>query len=343
MQILMCAGFYDVGGFATVMEQLANRLVEKGHAVTIGALWFRRFPPKGAYDVAKIPVSNPLKLRRFLEKFDIIHSHHAITNYLALMCRKPFVYHHHGAPNFGKGYIFRLNMISSIKLMKRAFDAVIAVSESGVAELDHYLGLDNVHLVYNGVNAQLFRLELKEKFRKGKPQFLFVGNLYEHKKVEELLFAMKELIKIYPKAYLQIIGHGQMYGVLERLVNQLKLEDHVELAGRVSGDDLPYHYASCDAYVTASRYEVCPVPLLEAMACGKPVVASSIPPHVELLTMSKAGKIYTIGNVESLCKKMTKTYEEGERYRDCAIHFAKEHSWVSIASKVLRVYTQVTA
>jgi glycosyltransferase involved in cell wall biosynthesis len=133
MRILMSAGFYDIGGSSTVMEQLANSLAENGHEVTIGALWFKHFPSKGAYRVVRIPMGNVLKLRRFLEGFDVVHNHHAITNYLALVSRKPFVYHYHGAPNFKTGYMFRLSMFSSIKLMKHPFDAVIAVSKSGTA------------------------------------------------------------------------------------------------------------------------------------------------------------------------------------------------------------------
>ena len=339
----MSAGFYDTGGFSTVMEKLAEKLAEKGHEVTVGALLFRRFPSKGAYRVVRIPVGNVLKLRRFLEDFDIIHNHHPVTNFLALVSRKPFVYHYHGAPNFGMGYVFRLSMISSIRLMKHAFDAVIAVSESGAAELKHYFDLGNVHVVYNGVDTSVFKPRLEEKFRKGEPQFLFVGNLYEHKNVEELIVAMKELVKVYPRAYLQIVGYGRMYEALKRSITKLKLEDHVELVGRVNDWELPYYYASCDVYDTASRYEVFTLPPLEAMACGKPVVASSIPPHVELLVKSNAGAIYVAGNIEDLCKKMIETYKESESYRANAVHFAKEHDWFFVANKVLTLYNKIYA
>lgn len=337
----MASGIYPLAGSSMVIENLANQLCKVGVEVTIGALIFKRTPHPGPYNITSIPVGNVLKLRRFLEGFDVVHSHHAITNYLALFCRKPFVYHYHGAPNFGRGYLFRLSMISSIKLMKNRFDAVIAVSESGAAELKHSFGFDNVHVIYNGVDTSLFKPKLEEKFRKGTPQFLFVGNLYEHKKVEELILAMKELVKVYPKAYLQIVGNGQMYDVLERLVNKLKLEDHVELVGRVSETELPYCYASCDAYVTTSRWELFGLPLLEAMASGKPVVASSIPPHVELLTKSKAGVISAEGDVSVLCKNMTKTYEDSERYRDNAVHFAKEHDWSVIANNISKIYSNL--
>lgn len=225
--------------------------------------------------------------------------------------------------------------------MTHAFDAVIAVSESGAMELKRYFSFNNVNVIYNGVNTDLFKHGLDERFRKGTPQFLFVGNLYEHKSVEELILALKELVKAYPKAHLQIVGGGYTYARLESLVVKLNLQDHVTLVGRVLDSDLPYHYASCDVYATASRYEVCPVPLFEAMACGKPVVASSIPPHVELLTKSKAGTTYTEGDMEGLCKKMMEIYEESDRYRSNALHFAKEHDWSVVANRVLRIYNQI--
>jgi 1,2-diacylglycerol 3-alpha-glucosyltransferase len=196
-------------------------------------------------------------------------------------------------------------------------------------------------VIYNGVDTERFRLGLDERFRKGTPQFLFVGNLYSHKKVEELILGFKELVKAYPKAHLQVVGDGHMYERLKRFVAKLKLEDHVELVGRVRDCELPYYYASCDVYVTASRWELFGLPLLEAMACGKPVVASSIPPHVELLTKSKAGTTYTEGDIDDLCKKMRKIYEESDRYRSNALHFAKEHDWSLVADRVLKIYTKL--
>lgn len=334
----MSAGIYDIGGFSTVIEQLANNITKKGHDVTIGALWFKNFPPSGSYKVNTIPIGNIFKLRKFLSSFDIIHNHHAITNYLPLVCHKPFIYHHHGAPNIGRDYLFRLNMVLSIKLMKNTFDSVIAVSESGFINLKKYFDIDKIHLIYNGVDTSIFMPGLEEKFRKGNPQFLFVGNLYEHKKVEELIFAMNLLVEKYPKSYLQIVGHGKMYWTLKNLITKLKLQNHVELVGRVSAKELPYYYASCDAYVTASRWELFGLPLLETMACGKPFIASSIPPHLELLNKSQAGAVYPIGDLVALCNYMIKIYEEHENYKDNAIHFAIQNDWSIVADQILENY-----
>jgi len=338
MRILMCAGFYDVGGFSTVMEQLADKLVEQGHEVTVGALLFKRFPSKGAYTVVRIPVNNVLKLRRFLEDFDLVHSHHAITNYLALVCRKPFIYHYHGAPNFGTGYLYRLSMLSSIKMMKHALAAVIAVSESGAAELKQYFNLYNVYVIYNGVNTRLFKPGLQEKFRMGKPQFLFVGNLYEHKNVEDLIFALKDLIKIYPSAHLQIVGTGHSYTKLVRLAHELSIQEKVSFYGFVFHDNLPSYYASCDVYVTASRCEQFPLPLVEAWACGKPVIASNIPAHLSLLKESGAGIAYKTGDISHLVSSMVYIYEHKDEYSKKGLTFARNNDWSLVAERVKKFY-----
>jgi len=337
----MMAGRYVMGGASTVIENLADQLGKKGVAVTIGALTFGCIPAPGAYEVKTLPVYNISNLKRFLDGFDIVHNHHPLTNYLALISRKPFVYHYHGAPDYGKGSLFRFSMLFSIKIMKHAFDAVISVSESGARELKRYFGLNDVDVIYNGVDTGHFNTSLDGRFRKGTPQLLFVGNLYEHKKVDELIIALNEVVKVYPKTHLQIVGGGYAYTILENLIRKLHLQDHVTLVGRVPDFDLPYYFASCDVYVTASRWELFGLPLLEAMACGKPVVASSIPPHVELVTKSIAGTIFSEGDIEDLAKKTIKIYEEKDKYRNNALKFARAHDWSIVADRVLSIYTQV--
>jgi len=337
----MTAGRYILGGASTVIENLADQLGKKGVDVTIAAFSYGRIPPNGAYEVRTLPVHNISKIKIFFNGFDIVHNHHPLTNYLALISRKPFVFHYHGAPDYGKGNLFRFNMLLSIKIMKHAFDAVISVSESGARELKRYFGLNDIEIIYNGVNTDRFKPSLDERFRKGMPQFLFVGNLYEHKKVEELIFALKKVVKRYTKSHLQIVGSGYTYPRLKDLVNKLDLKDHVTLVGHISESDLPYYYTSSDVYVTASRWELYGLPLLEAMACGKPIVASSIAPHVELLTISKAGVTYNIGDLEDLSKKLMKTFEERGIYKKNALLFANEHDWSVVAEQVIRIYTLI--
>jgi len=338
----MTAGIYGSSGSSIVIENLADQLGKRGIEVTIGSLKFNRTPPNGAYDVTVLPVYDVSKLRRFLNNFDIVHNHHPIMNYLTFVSQKSFIYHYHGIPSFGRGELYRLSMLASVKTTNRLFDAVIAVSESGATELKRYFNLKNIYTIYNGVDISRFRDELEEKFRKGKPQLLFVGNLYEHKKVEELIVALKELINIYPKAHLQIVGEGYTRKKLERIVLRLDLREHVSFAGFIPHTELPYYYSSCDIYVTASRCELFPLPLIEAWACGKPVVASRVPSHVELLTRSNAGELYNVGDIADLCATITDVYEHEKEYKTSAIGFARHHDWSAVADRVLKLYGLLT-
>ena len=77
----------------------------------------------------------------------------------------------------------------------------------------------------------------------------------------------------------------------------IKLEKNVELTGRIDSDELKFRYSSCDVYVSASTFEVCPVPTLEAMACGKPLVLFDIEPHREMIEISNAGKIFSFEKI----------------------------------------------
>ena len=324
------------------MERLGNKLAEADYDVTIAALMFKSPPSEGLYDVAKLPIGNLLKLKSFLKQFDVIHNHHPMTNYLALISNRPFIYHCHGVPDSGKGAFYRLNMLPSIKLIQHRLDSIIAISDVGGKELAQHFGTNKIRVLYNGVDTAVFKPYLEQKFKKGSPQLLFVGNLYEHKNVEELFFALKLLTKKYPNIHLQIVGAADDRNKkLKQLISKLKLEHHVQLVGRVSRFDLPHYYASCDVYVTASRWELFGLPLLEAMACGKPIVASSISAHEELLTKSKAGALYTIGNLDSFSKTLIDIYEKRESYDSNAINFAKEHDWSIVTTKLLKIYDQI--
>lgn len=342
MRVLITSGVYVLDGSSVVTENLANQLAKMGVQVTIGALRFKRIPLKGNYDIVTIPFHDVRMLKRLFDQFDIVHNNHPIVNYLAPLCCRPFIFHCHGAPNVGMRQYHRLNLLTSIRLMSSAFDSVIAVSESGAEELRRYFSLHNVHVIYDGVDTDHFKEGLEEKFRKGTPQLLFVGNLYPHKNIREIVLATRELVKTFPKIQLQIVGGGFTYEHVRRLIANLQLEDHVSLVGRVyDREELPYYYASCDVYVTASRCEVFGMPLLEAMACGKPVVASSIPSHVEIISKSKAGNIYPLGNIGNMCKIIMNTLGEGDAFRANALSFAQKHNWEAHARQVLEVYAQV--
>jgi len=115
----------------------------------------------------------------------------------------------------------------------------------------------------------------------------------------------------------------------------------VSFVGFVPHSELPRYYSSSDVYVTASRCELFPLPIIEASACGKPVVASSIAAHAELLSKSKAGMLYKAGDLEDLCASMIVAYTKSASFKNLAIQFARENEWSVVASRVLRIYNKL--
>ncbi len=341
----MTAGFYVLGGSSVVIENLANQLSKNGVDVTIAAIKYNKVPKKDNYTVTKLPVCNLKKLKGFLDSFDVIHNHHSITNFLALATHTPFIYHYHGAPDIYHNYPIwlssRARALISVKITHQSFKAIIAVSETGAKEIKPYINTNNVSIVYNGVDTRVFNPQHDGIFREGTPQFLFVGNLSQHKNVKEIVFGLQEVLKTYPNAKLQIIGVGSKYYHLKRLVEEFGLKNEIHMIGFVSDYELPYYYASCDVYVSTSRWENFGMPLLEAMASGKPIVASSIPAHKEILTKSEAGELYKTGDVKDLCNTMIKVYENNKKYTKNCLSFSKRHDWINVADEVLKIYNHV--
>lgn len=127
---------------------------------------------------------------------------------------------------------------------------------------------------------------------------LYVGRLAGLKHVDELIEAMKQLKGNNVK--LLIVGGGPESERLKILTKKLGLERDVIFAGRVDDEQLPDCYAACDAWITASRHEGFCVPIVEAMAAGKPVIVPDLAAMPE--TAGDAGFTYNAGDVEGLIR-----------------------------------------
>jgi glycosyltransferase involved in cell wall biosynthesis len=225
-------------------------------------------------------------------------------------------------------------------MLSYAPDYNISVSNYAASWLKMKFGVSS-EVIYNGVNTKIFRNGLEHTFRQGNPQLLFVGNLYRHKGVIELLEAIKCLTEIYPEVVLYVVGDGPARQNIINFLKQNGLTDRVFLKGRVSESSLVNYYASSDLYVTASRYETYGLPLIEAMSTGKPFVASSIPPHIELAKASRAGLIYQVGNTKDLIEKIVEVNENREVYIKNSTRFATEHNWSSVTKKIVKIYDSI--
>jgi glycosyltransferase involved in cell wall biosynthesis len=123
---------------------------------------------------------------------------------------------------------------------------------------------------------------------------LYVGRLVNFKHVDELVRAVSLLDGV----RLMVVGGGPERQSLERLCDELHVGGRVKFAGRVPDDELPDYYAACDAWATASRHEGFCMPIIEAMAAGKPVIIPNITAMPE--TAGEAGLRYDAGDINGL-------------------------------------------
>ena len=195
--------------------------------------------------------------------------------------------------------------------------------------------------MYNGVDTKFFNSDLEQPYKKGTPQLLFVSVLRKYKKTEELINAIPELIKKYPKIHLQIVGNGEEFNTLKQMIKEKRLDRHIEMTGRIDDDELKLRYSSSDMYISASTNEHCPVPTFEAMACGKPLVLSELESHEEIVNASKAGLTFSFSDVNDLCQKVHDVYERRDEFGEGAKKFIIDHSLDEFCKRVEGIYNKV--
>ena len=336
--IFIVAKYPATYGHTSVINNLCHGLNELGHKTAIGAFSFDSDPPKG---VEKVILKKNELLRSGVAslEYDIIHPHQAQVLYYLLFKKpeKPIVFHYHAASNL----IQELNLKSSMKLFKKRISKFISVSKKASHHLEEWAGKCDDVVIYNGVDTKFFHPGLEQPYRKGSPQLLFVSVLRKYKKTVDLISAMPELLKTYPKAHLQIVGNGEDFSRLQNIIKKKNLEKNIEMTGRIDDEELRLRYASCDMYVSASTNEHCPVPTFEAMACGRPLVLSELESHMEIINVSKAGLAFSFSDNHDLCQKIINVYENKEVFGKDAIKFVQNHSLQEFSKRVEEIYNKI--
>jgi glycosyltransferase involved in cell wall biosynthesis len=127
-----------------------------------------------------------------------------------------------------------------------------------------------------------------------RPIILTVARLDQQKGLQFLLEAAAQV----PEAVFVIVGEGPERIALEKQSQDLSLENRVIFAG--FHQDIPAWLGHCTLFVLPSLYEGVPISLLEAMAAGKPVIASAIPGNMEALTHAESGWLVPPGDADAL-------------------------------------------
>ena len=132
--------------------------------------------------------------------------------------------------------------------------------------------------------------------------------------VENVVTAFYLARKKYPDLKLLLLGDGSLKKKIYTLIDRYDLWDHVHHAGRKTYEELPGFYHAADLYVSASRSDGSSVSLLEAMACGVPVLVSDITGNREWVTDRENGWLFDHNDVKALADAMVNAKESSNKF-----------------------------
>ncbi|MFC1668273.1 glycosyltransferase [Chlamydiota bacterium] len=258
--------------------------------------------------------SLPLKLRRLFkeEEIDIVHTHNYPTLlYTGLAClfsRKPKLIHgEHGDLPL---QIYKKKYLLVRKIFRKRISKVCCVSKSLKKLFLEKVGcFDNkVTCLPNGLDLSLFRPmnsgQLRSKYGYLKDDFILlgIGSFYPWKNIGLLIDAATLLKKNRIKFRLLLIGSGPLERDIRELVKKNKLSDEVFFLGYRA--DIAEIINVADVLVQPSLTEGMSNTIMEAMACGKPVVASDVGGNEELIVEGKTGFLFESNNLDDLIEKI---------------------------------------
>jgi phosphatidylinositol alpha-mannosyltransferase len=173
---------------------------------------------------------------------------------------------------------------------------------------------------------------------------LFVGRLEPRKGVDRLIRAMSLVQAHASDARLVIVGDGPDRASLEATARDAGVE--VTFAGRVSDDELPAYYRAAEIVCSpALGDESFGIVLLEAMAAGRPIVATRIEGYAELLTGSGSARLVDVDDPPALAREIISLLADPELRRSLGARgavFVRDYDWAAIARRLESIYLTVT-
>lgn len=255
-------------------------------------------------------------------KVDVIHAHFAypegVVGYLVkARTKRPLVVTTHGydlqtVPEIKYGARLSLGIDYLVRKVINSADAVIVPSKRMYEIAKSLINkAQNVFLVYNGVDIDMFNPNIdgsaiREKLgiKEDELVILTARRLYPVYGIEYLIRAIPEVIEHYKHVRFVIVGEGPLRGYLHQLARKLNVDRFVVFTGSVPRTLMPLYIAAADVVCLPSLMEGLPIFLLEALASGKPVVATKVGGIPEAVINGYNGYLVEPKNIQSLASAL---------------------------------------
>lgn len=227
----------------------------------------------------------------------------------------------------------------------RHADASIGVCSALAEQIKPWTSSERVHVVRNGVDLQRFRPASAEDARRrlrtgGSPLLLSVGHLVENKGHALAIDALAEIRRHFPDARLAIVGQGPDRERLRERAALRGCEERVTFAGAVEHASMIDWYNAADVLVLASAREGWANVLLEALACGTPVVATRVGGSPEVVTDERVGRLVENRDGSSIAEAVQRLLR-GKPDRETIRRYAEGFSWDSTSRAQIELFRRL--
>ena len=361
MTVLMAQDTFlpKLGGAEVHVWKLSKALSENGYQVTIATttkgppivdgLSVYRFPllqSQGKKAVAALPFNLPALIRLVIQH-DLIHGHYtalcsAILGTLALIFRRPFVLTLHGYGTLDSSVQGNFWLQLWRRLAFRAADKVIATSSEMAEVARRFVADERVIIIPNGVDTQVFKPS-DDALLSSPIRVATVRRLVPKNGVQYLVESAPIILQQSPKPVeFWIIGDGHLREYLEARVKELGVNAAFRFFGAIPNEQVKEVLEQVHIVVFPSSAESTSIAALEAMAMGKPVIASAVGGYPELLGANERGLLV------KLFDRTTSDYEAPmylpaeclKALSEAIVQLVREPELAETLSKRARAYVQ---
>jgi phosphatidylinositol alpha-mannosyltransferase len=351
------------GGVTNHVSNLAENLISRGHSVKISAPYSldhkssdnpifnpigKPIPVPTAGSVARITLSVTLSkyVVPFLQEnqFDIVHIHEPVSptlplTFLRLVQNSALIGTFHAYAKRRRGLSISRYIL---RRWAQRLDQRIAVSEAANEYIQRYFPGD-YDIIPNGVNIEHFAKKSKfpREFNDGKLNILFQGRMEKRKGFPHLLKAYSHVKWEYPNCRLLVVGPGNIDRESARVISERGLKD-VHFVGFVSDEELPKYYQMADIYCSpATGDESQGIVLLQSMAAGTPIIASSIPGYRTVIKDNHDGLLIDPWDELQFSRQLLmllKNKELRQRLSNKAKETVKKYDWNVVVDQIEEKY-----
>ena len=327
----------ELGGAENLLLNICRKLDKKKFNILVGYIYgpgtlanqFRRAGVR-VIDLSRKGKIDPLLMFRltFLmrkERIRIVHTHLVHASVVGRVAAKLagveiLVTTRHYAYQPKEKTLTRWLERKSAKLNHMTIAISQAVRDYLIEREDY--DIKKVTVIYNAVDLKLFDSSIVERPAANAQNHVIgsVGHLYPQKGHDVLIQGMSQIVREFPETQLMIIGNGPQRLMLEHLAQRQKVSDRIAFLGSKSPPEVIEILRNVDLFVLASNWEGFGIAVIEAMAAGKPVVATAVEGLREVIEDGRTGFLVPPGKPHALAEKVIYLL----RNRNVSIEMGKE-------------------